>query len=879
MADWHEELQGALGRGDPAEMKAALSRLPRDVLHMAVPYFSRLAEDAVRDNELEHALTYLNQLVEIEPDECRWREQRARVHSKLDELAAVIEDAERITQLRPDDTTGYRLLAEANDGLRNRHKALAAYQKLRVLDPEDQTAKQRIEFLQEQLRNEEVLQQVLNPGAAGEARTETRTSLPVIQFDPRLLADPAIPSSLNASMVAGLKQHLWRYGVHQSSRNVLDRLDDERWLRAWDQALAGTAGGRVLLHGSELGTFAVRALTHGAAHVTAVEPSPLDARIASGIVQKHLLTAWHSHHGESVQSWSEEERLAAFTEFARNVEVLPADSSELQAAKYDWLIFPNLDHTLLGTGIMRTVRSYCERGSINVRVLPGTARVFAMAVQWSYPSMGPQLEALASLRWSPYPQPLELSERCWTALTAPTEIGTIDFNDFAETRWTRELAVVTGGRVDAIVFWFELHLGDARLNSGVGELRCLKPAVQYTDALDVRSGSELSLQVHVEASRLYFETTPAPRQLRSGVLPSWYVPMIVDEARNQAYSAALKARLDRRNDIGVLDIGAGCGLLSMMAARLGAQRVFGCEIDGALARVAGQIAAANEAGDKVRIINKDSRRLTIPDDLPAKADLAVFELFDCSLIGEGVLHFLAHAREHLLAPNAVYVPMAGRIRAMVIEYRVDRIWDVDVNILNPYRFSAEFINVDASQLRHRQLSDAFDVFTFDFAAAAPTPQEQQIDIPALAAGTAGALLFWFDLQLAPDQWLSNEPGPAQQFHWKQGLQFLPEVEVQAGMTLPLTAKHNGSAVTFRWRQDALAAELFSKLPRFDPRMFQQASELQAQTASLFQHCMADHAEYVRVAQLAQLLAIDPAAHGLDPRIAQRFVAKFFANNS
>ena len=152
----------------------------------------------------------------------------------------------------------------------------------------------------------------------------------------------------------------------------------------------------------------------------------------------------------------------------------------------------------------------------------------------------------------------------------------------------------------------------------------------------------------------------------------------------------------------------------------------------------GRLEVRNGAGDRVQIINKDCRHLQVPEDLPAKADLAVFELFDCSLIGEGVLHFLAYAREHLLASDAIYVPMAGRVRAMLIEYRLDRVWDIDANILNPYRFSPEFINVDVERIAHRPLSEPFDVFAFDFANASPEPQEREVDLVA----TADASVHW-----------------------------------------------------------------------------------------------------------------------------------------
>lgn len=875
MMEWEERLRGALGSGNPEEMKVALAQVPNEVMHMAVPMLASMAQGAARRNDVEEALTYIDQLVRVEPRVVRWRLERAQLNRKRDEPELIVEDASHVTRLHPEHRVATRLLAEAHDALRNRREAIEAYRKLAALEPADEAVRRRLDELQQQLHKEQVLQQVLDPEAASAAPAERPEPLPTIRFDPRILADPSIPDSLNPTMVAGLQQHLRRYGVLHSARGALERLDDPRWLEAWDQALAATAGARVLLHGSELGLFAVRSLTHGAAHVTVVEPSPLDARIASGIIQKHLLMGWHAAHGEQVQAWSEEERRSSFERFGSAIDVL--DAAEVDPARYDLIVFPNLDHTLMGTGVARVVDDYRQRGA-TARLLPCHARVFAMGVQWAYPGTGFDLDALTRLRWAPYPQPLDLPEGCWTALTPASEVGLIDLENFQAQVWSPELQVTQTGRLDAIVFWFEIDLGGATLDTRPGSgLSSLKPAVQYADAQTLQAGGTLPLRVRVESSRVLFETIPAASELRSGTLPSWYLPMIVDHARNSAYRTALATRLKDRNDAAVLDIGAGCGLLSLMAAQLGARRVDACELDGPLSRAAVEVVQANGAADRVHVINKDCRHLEVPGDLPAKADLAVFELFDCSLIGEGVLHYLAHAREHLLASDAIYVPMAGRVRAMLIEYRLDQIWDIDANILNPYRFTPEFINVDAERLAHRPLSEAFDVFTFDFGNASPEPQECQIDLVASADGTIGAVLFWFDLQMAPEQWLSNAPGAAPHMHWKQALQFLPELQVHEGMGLPVTAKHNGSSLTFRWRPDALSAESFSKLPRLDANAFQQAAQLQQQTAGLFQHCMADRAEYERVATLAQLFAVDPAAHGLDPRIAQRFAAKFFAH--
>jgi hypothetical protein len=131
------------------------------------------------------------------------------------------------------------------------------------------------------------------------------------------------------------------------------------------------------------------------------------------------------------------------------------------------------------------------------------------------------------------------------------------------------------------------------------------------------------------------------------------------------------------------------------------------------------------------------------------------------------------------------------------------------------------------------------------------------------------------LQLGESTWLSNAPNAPEALHWKQGLQFMPEVTISAGSQFPVVAKHNGSGLTFQWKTDALPKEAFSVLPRFDPRWWQHSKELEQQTQGLLQHCFQNADEFKIVVEVAKRFAIDPAAYDLDPIIAQRFASTFF----
>ena len=98
-------------------------------------------------------------------------------------------------------------------------------------------------------------------------------------------------------------------------------------------------------------------------------------------------------------------------------------------------------------------------------------------------------------------------------------------------------------------------------------------------------------------------------QLHKSAVSAWHFPMMNDRPRNEAFDEAIRSVVES-GDL-VLDIGAGSGLLSMMAARAGAQKVVACELVEDLAMMARDITAANGFEGQINIVHSESQALKV----------------------------------------------------------------------------------------------------------------------------------------------------------------------------------------------------------------------------------------------------------------------------
>ncbi|MBE7481018.1 MAG: 50S ribosomal protein L11 methyltransferase [Polyangiaceae bacterium] len=148
---------------------------------------------------------------------------------------------------------------------------------------------------------------------------------------------------------------------------------------------------------------------------------------------------------------------------------------------------------------------------------------------------------------------------------------------------------------------------------------------------------------------------PAPAERHRGFDdPTIHVRMLDDAARTAAYLDAI-AGLVRPGDV-VVDLGTGCGVLAVAAAKAGARRVFAIEA-GEMACLAERLALANGVGDRVEVVRGWSTRA----DLPERANALITETIGNEPLGESILELVQDARRRFLLPDARVIPNSLRL--------------------------------------------------------------------------------------------------------------------------------------------------------------------------------------------------------------------------
>jgi len=272
--------------------------------------------------------------------------------------------------------------------------------------------------------------------------------------------------------------------------------------------------------------------------------------------------------------------------------------------------------------------------------------------------------------------------------------------------------------------------------------------------------------------------------------------MMNDTIRNEAYYAALRAAIAA--DSHVFEIGTGSGLLSMMAAKLGARSVTTCEAEPIIAATARRIIANNGLADRIKLVAKKSNELIVGEDLAQKADIMVSEILSSELLGERVLPSIEDAKRRLLKPDARIIPAAASI--MVALFGGQEIatnlaastscgFDLrQFNSIVPRR-----LPISRSDLAIEMFSADTQAFRFDFEKSSFTPPEAKtLRIPVTAAGTCLGIVQWIRLEMYADILFENHPSvKAPASGWTRCAYVFPEpMALHPGQVAVVAAAHN-----------------------------------------------------------------------------------------
>lgn len=234
--------------------------------------------------------------------------------------------------------------------------------------------------------------------------------------------------------------------------------------------------------------------------------------------------------------------------------------------------------------------------------------------------------------------------------------------------------------------------------------------------------------------------------------------MVECEPRMSAYAEALQRAITP--GCTVIDIGAGFGIFSLLACRYGAGKVIAIEPDPAIELLM-PIAQANGFADRITPVRDISRRFT-PE---RKADVIISDIRGMVPLFEHHIETIVDARERLLAPGGVLIPLRDTIKLAPVHApqnyrRFERPW-----VANDYELdlspAADFaVNMpDRAQLdRAALLAEPCELAVLDYRAITDPNLDASAEFVASSHETAHGLLLWFEAELAEGIRFSNGPG-------------------------------------------------------------------------------------------------------------------------
>ena len=302
---------------------------------------------------------------------------------------------------------------------------------------------------------------------------------------------------------------------------------------------------------------------------------------------------------------------------------------------------------------------------------------------------------------------------------------------------------------------------------------------------------------HIGANAGFFDATGKE-------VPGWHIPMMNDNPRNQAYKKALETAINENTQ--VLEIGAGSGVLAMLAAQSGTKKkITTCEMTPLIASVAKEIVELNGFSNSVEVLEKASNDIAIGEDLKRRADLIVSEVISNEFLGEGVLDTVEDAKERLLAPNGRMIPESGCVMINLVggesigkKLYVGKVLGLNLEPFN--KIKPQKLSIDQQMNCVELLSDDVTAFEFDFQKEDRFPQEiKTLELRVQHSGKCFGIIQWVFLRLFEEIIFENHPiKQAEESAWHPMFYpFCKPVDLVKNQVIHIQAMHNRIAPVFK----------------------------------------------------------------------------------
>lgn len=296
--------------------------------------------------------------------------------------------------------------------------------------------------------------------------------------------------------------------------------------------------------------------------------------------------------------------------------------------------------------------------------------------------------------------------------------------------------------------------------------------------------------------------------------------MLNNAGRADPYVEAMRQTI-QPGDI-VLDIGAGPGLFSMLAARMGASKVIAVEPNPSI-RLAKRLTEQNGFSDRIVCIEGVSTEI----ELEKPADVIISDLRGVLPLFSQHLPSIIDARNRLLAPGGRLIPRQDVLVAAPVthpdEYRrVTQPWRENNHDLD-LRAGADFesnrwtkVNLPSSSL----LGPGKQWFTLEYETLTSHDAHGHLEWEIERPGRMHGIASWFDAELIPGVGFSNHPdGPPLIY----GQAFFPlpaETSVNSGdiVTGEIQAHWIGHEYVWQWKGEIRSAE-GAQILKFDQSTF------------------------------------------------------------